>query len=42
MGKIMVPAGNTNPNSCTNFTDAMLAVIKQVMKMATTNTNHTE
>jgi hypothetical protein len=38
----MVPAGNTSPNISTSFTAATFAAIKQVMKIATTNTNHTE
>jgi len=41
-GKDDDPSWQDVPNITTNFTAAMLAVIKHVMKIATMNTNHVE
>jgi hypothetical protein len=40
MGKTITPAGSIRPKILTNFTAVMLAVMRQVMKIATTTTNH--
>jgi hypothetical protein len=37
-----IAAGNTRPNTLTNFTAVMFAVIKQVMKTVTATTNQGE
>ncbi len=42
MGKMTIAAGNKKPNMLMSFTAVILAVIKQVMNMATTTMNHDE